>query len=81
MAKYQFRLDEVTIGDVAALHHESISIRLAAVHRLTIGGIFHLPAAELSVVLNEMSDAMKAKDEEQRQNNDIRDMLNGIDGL
>jgi hypothetical protein len=79
--QYQFDFDKMTIGDLAMLHSDNLAYRLCAVHKITVGGIYHLPERELPNVLRALIDAIKEYEEESANDVSVRDMLDGIEGL
>lgn len=93
--QYQFDFDRFTVGHLAALQKSGDEYALWAIHDLTVGGIYHLPVHELSAVLGQFCVAYNAfaatvkarlrtthsEAADSAQDNALRDMLDGIEGL
>ncbi len=87
MAKYQFDFSGFTIGHSVMLSGRDNAVtRFAAIHELATGGVYHLPVAEMSNVLAQFAEAYDIYVQERlakmdEDNGDVRDMLDGIEGL
>ncbi len=86
-AQYQFDFSGFTIGHLVALSGRDNAVtRFWAIHELTIGGVYHLPVAEMTEVLTQFANAYDVYVQEKlakmdEENGDVRDMLDGIEGL
>jgi len=91
MKRYTFDFDRFTVGHLAALSRGAADgMGLWAVNDLTVGGIYHLPMGELNNVLDQFVEAYNAfsvmvkthaKQNEPNDDANLRDMLDGIEGL
>lgn len=85
--QYKFDFSRMTLLDVHILASGDILQSAAVLHRVTVGGAWHLPASEVDNILRQFSVAFRNHMNEnacsitEKDDDAVRDMLDGIEGL